>query len=46
MLIKDFADEKGLTLWLTGEQIRKGAALIAEQIAEYLLKHDERLSKK
>ena len=28
------------------DQIRKGAALNAVQIAEYLLKHDERLSKK
>ena len=43
---KDLADENGLTLWLSGDQIRKGAALNAVQIAEYLLKHDERLSKK
>lgn len=38
---KDLADENGLTLWLTGDQIRKGAALNAVQIAEYLLKVGE-----
>ena len=35
---KDLADECGLTLWLSGDQIRKGAALNAVQIAEYLFK--------
>ena len=35
---KDLADENGITLWLTGDQIRKGAALNAVQIAEYLVK--------
>ena len=35
---KDLADENGTTLWLTGDQIRKGAALNAVQIAEYLIK--------
>ena len=34
---KDLSDENGLTLWLTGDQIRKGAALNAVQIAEYLI---------
>ncbi len=34
---KDLADEHGITLWLTGDQIRKGAALNAVQIAEYLI---------
>ena len=34
---KDLADDNGLTLWLTGDQIRKGAALNAVQIAEYLI---------
>ena len=38
---KDLADDNGITLWLTGDQIRKGAALNAVQIAEYLLKNDE-----
>ena len=35
---KDLADDKSNTLWLTGDQIRKGAALNAVQIAEYLIK--------
>ena len=35
---KDLADDNGCTLWLTGDQIRKGAALNAVQIAEYLFK--------
>ena len=35
---KDIADDNGNTLWLTGDQIRKGAALNAVQIAEYLIK--------
>ena len=35
---KDLADNCGLTFWLSGDQIRKGAALNAVQIAEYLLK--------
>ncbi len=39
---KDLADDNGITLWLTGDQIRKGAALNAVQIAEYLLQEDER----
>ena len=35
---KDLADNNSMTLWLTGDQIRKGAALNAVQIAEYLIK--------
>ena len=35
---KDLADDNGLTFWLSGDQIRKGAALNAVQIAEYLIK--------
>jgi aspartate-semialdehyde dehydrogenase len=35
---KDLANENGLTFWLVGDQIRKGAALNAVQIAEYLIK--------
>lgn len=42
---KDIADENGLTLWLSGDQIRKGAALNAVQIAEYLIKNDASLKK-
>lgn len=34
---KDLADDLGNTLWLTGDQIRKGAALNAVQIAEHLV---------
>ena len=36
-LRKDLANPNGLTLWLTGDQIRKGAALNAVLIAEYLI---------
>ena len=36
---KDLANDNGITLWLTGDQIRKGAALNAVQIAEYLFKN-------
>ena len=35
---KDLSDDCGLTFWLSGDQIRKGAALNAVQIAEYLVK--------
>lgn len=35
---KDLADENGLAFWIVGDQIKKGAALNAVQIAEYLLK--------
>ena len=35
---KDLANENGLTLWLVGDQIKKGAALNAVQIGEYLIK--------
>ena len=33
----DLANENGITLWLSSDQIRKGAALNAVQIAEYLI---------
>ena len=35
---EDLTDEKGLSLWCCGDQIRKGAATNAIQIAELLLK--------
>lgn len=35
---KDLANPNGLTFWLSGDQIRKGAALNAVQIGEYLIK--------
>jgi len=34
---KDISNENGITLWLSGDQIKKGAALNAVQIAEYLV---------
>ena len=34
---KDLANENGITLWLSGDQIKKGAALNAVQIGEYLV---------
>ncbi len=34
---KDLANDNGLTFWIVGDQIRKGAALNAVQIAEYLI---------
>lgn len=37
---KDLADENGLAFWLVGDQIKKGAALNAVQIAEVLLRKD------
>jgi len=36
---KDLTDECGLSFWCVSDQIRKGAALNAVQIAEYLLNH-------
>ena len=35
---KDLADDCGLSFLLSGNQIRKGTALSAVQIAEYLIK--------
>ena len=37
---KDYSLDHGLNLWVCGDQIRKGAALNALQIAEYMIKHD------
>ncbi|MCQ2375343.1 MAG: aspartate-semialdehyde dehydrogenase [Salinivirgaceae bacterium] len=34
---KDIANPNGITFWCVGDQIRKGAALNAVQIAEYLI---------
>lgn len=36
-LRKDIADDSGLTFWVVSDQIRKGAALNAVQIAEYMI---------
>lgn len=38
-LRKDLADGHGLTFWIVGDQIKKGAALNAVQIAQWLLAH-------
>ena len=38
-LRKDIADPKGITFWIVGDQIKKGAALNAVQIALYMLDH-------
>ena len=38
-LRKDLANPNGLTFWLVGDQIKKGAALNAVQIAQYMLAH-------
>lgn len=35
---KDLTDENGLSFWTVSDQIKKGAALNAVQIAEYLIK--------
>jgi aspartate-semialdehyde dehydrogenase len=35
---KDLTNEKGLSFWSVSDQIRKGAALNAVQIAEYLIR--------
>lgn len=37
---KDLANPKGLAFWCVGDQIKKGAALNAVQIAEYLIKNN------
>ena len=37
---KDISDENGITLWTVADQIRKGAALNAIQIAEWLIAND------
>ena len=37
---KDYSIDNGLNFWVCGDQIRKGAALNALQIAEYIIKHE------
>ncbi len=37
----DISNPKGLTFWAVSDQIKKGAALNAVQIAEYLIKENE-----
>jgi aspartate-semialdehyde dehydrogenase len=38
---KDITDPNGITFWCVGDQIKKGAALNAVQIAEWLIKNKE-----
>jgi len=40
---KDLANPNGITFWLVSDQIKKGAALNAIQIAEYLIKKDPKI---
>lgn len=36
---KDISDDRGISFWCVSDQIRKGAALNAVQIAEYIISH-------
>ncbi|MDE7382158.1 MAG: aspartate-semialdehyde dehydrogenase [Muribaculaceae bacterium] len=38
-LRKDLSDECGLSFWVVGDQIKKGAALNAVQIAQWMIEH-------
>lgn len=42
---KDLTCDNGLTLWAVGDQIKKGAALNAVQIAQWLLANDPTMKK-
>ena len=44
-LRKDLCDDCGLTFWVVGDQIKKGAALNAVQIAQWLLVNDPHFQK-
>ena len=39
---KDISNPNGITLWVVGDQIKKGAALNAVQIAEYLINNPKK----
>ncbi len=43
-LRKDLSNPNGLAFWVVGDQIKKGAALNAVQIAQWLLKNDPKFS--
>lgn len=43
-LRKDLSDPNGISFWVVGDQIKKGAALNAVQIALWLLKNDKRFA--
>lgn len=42
-LRRDIADDTGLSFWVVGDQIKKGAALNAVQIAQWLIANDPKL---
>lgn len=44
-LRKDLSDPNGLSFWVVGDQIKKGAALNAVQIALWLIKNDPKFKK-
>lgn len=44
-LRKDISDDCGLSFWVVGDQIKKGAALNAVQIAQWLLRNDPKFRK-
>ena len=39
---KDITDDCGLSFWVVGDQIKKGAALNAVQIAQYMIAHGKK----
>lgn len=39
---KDITNECGLSFWIVGDQIKKGAALNAVQIAQYMIEHGKK----
>lgn len=41
---KDISDNHGISFWTSADQIKKGAALNAVQIAQWLLKNDPQFS--
>lgn len=41
-LRKDLTCENGLSFWVVGDQIKKGAALNAVQIAQYMIAHGKK----
>lgn len=43
---KDISNPNGLAFWLVSDQIKKGAALNAVQIAEWLIQNDPTIGKK
>lgn len=42
---KDLSNSNGITLWAVGDQIKKGAALNAVQIAQWLIQNDPTLKR-